>query len=101
MSDNFVCEKCGCSFPKKGANVSGYEGGANGLHVHCPKCGAVAAQYVKLKEVTHTAGDVRPTLNARRKLGELRINPKLPDKRATFLTRHVKLSICTGELTKF
>jgi rubredoxin len=70
MTDNFVCMKCGYSFPKKGANVSGYEGGANGLHVHCPKCGAVATQYVKLKEVTPTAGDGQ-AVGVRRKVGRL------------------------------
>ncbi|MCL5949477.1 MAG: hypothetical protein M1490_03255 [Candidatus Bathyarchaeota archaeon] len=47
MKDNFVCGKCGFIIPKKEAIISGYEGGVNGLHVHCPKCDAVAAQFIK------------------------------------------------------
>ncbi|MCW4008614.1 MAG: hypothetical protein NWF09_08030 [Candidatus Bathyarchaeota archaeon] len=45
--DSYTCSQCGYVFPKKGAEVSGWAGHPYGFHVHCPRCGATVAQFVK------------------------------------------------------
>jgi len=50
LGSDYKCKKCGFTFPKKGANISGGEGYPYGHHVHCPNCDAVVAQFVKVAQ---------------------------------------------------
>jgi hypothetical protein len=49
-NDNYCCKKCGFTFPKEGAKISGFEEHPSGLHVHCPKCDALVDQFLKIKK---------------------------------------------------
>jgi DNA-directed RNA polymerase subunit RPC12/RpoP len=46
----YKCKKCGFTFPKKDATISGFESHPNGLHVHCPKCTVLVDQFLKIKK---------------------------------------------------
>jgi len=46
-NDEYQCHSCKFVFPKKGATISGFESHPNGLHVHCPKCGALVVEFLK------------------------------------------------------
>jgi rubredoxin len=50
--DEYHCNGCGFVFPKKGATISGFENHPNGLHIHCPNCGELVDQFVKIKMVS-------------------------------------------------
>jgi len=43
----YKCKRCGCVFPKKDAQLSGWADHPHGFHVHCPRCGATVDQFVK------------------------------------------------------
>jgi rubrerythrin len=44
----WVCS-CGYQVPKANAELSGYDFGSRGFHVHCPRCGKVVAEFLDPK----------------------------------------------------
>ncbi|MGD6850933.1 MAG: hypothetical protein ACQCN6_02600 [Candidatus Bathyarchaeia archaeon] len=51
----YTCKSCGYVFPKQTAVISGHEGGERGKHVHCDRCGAIVADFLKTKETAIVA----------------------------------------------
>ena len=41
--DSYVCPNCGFVLPKKDAIISGWDSQSSLRHVHCPRCGKIAA----------------------------------------------------------
>ena len=45
-NETYTCKKCLYVIPRQKAVISGYGGDAHGKHVHCPKCGAIVAEFL-------------------------------------------------------
>jgi hypothetical protein len=43
-------EKCGFTFLKEGAKISGFEEHPVALNVHCPKCDSLVDPFLKIKK---------------------------------------------------